>query len=85
MTLRVKVYDESNYIQMNTQENQSSEDATALSCSSLPHYLRSEIPLGQTMMGPALILESVSTTFLAKNWSCKVDSDGNLLLKKQPH
>ena len=36
----------------------------------------------QWLQGPALITDSVSTTFLAPGWQCHRDDDGNLLLER---
>ncbi len=36
---------------------------------------------GQTIDGPALITERVSTTYLAPGWRCRVDPIGNLVLE----
>jgi N-methylhydantoinase A len=36
----------------------------------------------QWLRGPALITDSVSTTFLAPGWQCRRDDDGNLLLER---
>ena len=36
----------------------------------------------QWLRGPALITDSVSTTYLAPGWQCCRDDDGNLLLEK---
>ena len=45
-------------------------------------YSRDSIPQGQTILGPALITETVSTTYLAAHWMCCADSFGNLILEK---
>lgn len=45
-------------------------------------YQREQLVSGQTIKGPALILEKVSTTLLDAHWSCVVDVWGNLLLKR---
>ena len=37
----------------------------------------------QTLQGPALITETVSTTWLAPGWQCTADSTGNLLLSRE--
>lgn len=44
-------------------------------------YLREQLNVGQLILGPALITETVSTTFIATGWSCRVDEYGNLLLE----
>ena len=43
-------------------------------------YQREALLEGQIITGPALILETVSTTFVDQGWSCEVDGWGNLLL-----
>ncbi len=48
----------------------------------VPVYKRDALCKGQKIIGPALILETVSTTLLERNWICNVDDWGNLLLKK---
>ena len=45
-------------------------------------YARSDLAAGQQLAGPALITETVSTTYLAPDWQCEVDSTGHLLLSK---
>jgi N-methylhydantoinase A len=45
-------------------------------------YSRENLPPEHIIKGPALITETVSTTFLAANWECRVDSFGNLILSK---
>jgi N-methylhydantoinase A len=46
-------------------------------------YARAGLVAGQQLTGPALITETISTTYLAPNWRCDVDSAGNLLLSYQ--
>ncbi len=43
---------------------------------------RAEMGEGQEIKGPALIIETVATTWLPEGWSCRVDAVGNLLLEK---
>jgi N-methylhydantoinase A len=43
-------------------------------------YARDGLVAGQQLSGPALITETVSTTYLAPGWRCEVDVVGNLLL-----
>jgi N-methylhydantoinase A len=45
-------------------------------------YRRERLAVGQTIEGPALVTEQVSTTLIASGWQAKVDGYGNLLLKK---
>ena len=43
-------------------------------------YQRELIGSGQTITGPALIVEKISTSYLATGWQCTVDKFGNLIL-----
>ena len=44
---------------------------------------REELSAGQQINGPALITETVATTFIESGWQCRVDDYGNLLLKRE--
>jgi N-methylhydantoinase A len=44
-------------------------------------YARKNLALKQTLEGPAIITESVSTTWLASGWRATNDTAGNLLLR----
>lgn len=48
----------------------------------VPVYNRDALVCGEKITGPALITETVSTTYLAPDWLCKVDKSGCLLLNK---
>lgn len=43
---------------------------------------RTALPVGEVLRGPALITETVSTTYLAPGWSARKDGYGNLLLQR---
>lgn len=45
-------------------------------------YEREKLHSGSTLIGPAIITEKVSTTWLKPGWSLKVDSVGNLILEQ---
>jgi len=45
---------------------------------------RTALHAAQWLQGPALIIDSVSTTFLAPAWQCRRDDKGNLLLERHP-
>jgi len=45
---------------------------------------RDALTSGETIRGPALITETVSTTFINQGWCCTRDHAGNLLLEKIP-
>ena len=44
-------------------------------------YSRDRLVAGQEIGGPALIVEQVATTWLARGWICRVDGMGNLVLR----
>jgi N-methylhydantoinase A len=48
----------------------------------VPVYQRDCLGPGQMINGPALIVEKVSTTLIARGWQCKADAWGNLLLNR---
>ncbi|MCB1773323.1 MAG: hydantoinase/oxoprolinase family protein [Gammaproteobacteria bacterium] len=48
----------------------------------VPRYRRSDLVQGQRVAGPALIEETVATTWLAPGWHLDVDRVGNLLLAR---
>jgi N-methylhydantoinase A len=48
----------------------------------VPLWQRADMGRGQEITGPALITETVATTWLADGWSCRVDAVGNLLLQR---
>lgn len=47
----------------------------------VPVWPREGLVAGQCITGPALITETVASTWLPAGWSCRVDSVGNLLLQ----
>ena len=48
----------------------------------VPVYRRQQLATGDTVQGPALITEQVSTSLIAEGWSCEVDASGTLLLER---
>ena len=48
----------------------------------VPVYNRDKLNSGEIITGPALITETVSTTYLAAGWSCHVDDSACLILTK---
>ena len=48
----------------------------------VPIFNRDDLSIGVKIIGPALITETVSTTYLAVDWICEVDKSGCLMLKK---
>ncbi len=49
----------------------------------VPMMVREHMTAGQRLTGPALIIETVSTTWLPAGWRCEVDAVGNLLLERE--
>lgn len=49
----------------------------------VPVIKRLQLPRDQVIEGPALITETVSTTFIDVGWQCHADRIGNLILQKQ--
>ncbi|WP_455209315.1 hydantoinase/oxoprolinase family protein [Kaarinaea lacus] len=48
----------------------------------VPVIQRNLLPVGHVVQGPALITETVSTTFVDCAWQCHADNVGNLILQK---
>jgi N-methylhydantoinase A len=48
----------------------------------VPRYERAQLAVGQCIVGPALITEMASTTWLAEGWDCLLDERGNLMLSR---
>ncbi|HID48989.1 MAG TPA: hydantoinase/oxoprolinase family protein, partial [Chromatiales bacterium] len=51
--------------------------------STVPVWARDDLGAGQRLAGPALITETVSTTWLAPGWEGRVDPVGNLVLARR--
>ena len=47
----------------------------------VPVWSRSELLAGQAFAGPALVTETVATTWLPAGWRATVDAVGNLMLE----
>lgn len=47
-----------------------------------PVYRRENLPIRQTIAGPAIIIEPTSTIVIEPGWQGELQSDGNLLLKR---
>jgi N-methylhydantoinase A len=48
----------------------------------VPVYLRDSLAVGQTLSGPALLLEATGTTWIAPQWRALVDPQGHLQLTR---
>jgi len=48
----------------------------------VPRYEREQLASGQRIIGPALISETVATTWLAEHWQGEVDPQGHLLIRR---
>ncbi|MES1924605.1 hydantoinase/oxoprolinase family protein [Salinisphaera sp. T31B1] len=51
--------------------------------SDVPVYDRDALYAGQRFDGPAIVRETVTTTWVAADWSAEVDPKGNLLLRRR--
>jgi len=49
----------------------------------VPLYARDSLAVDQVIHGPALITESIATTYVAPHWHCHRDHVGNLLLRRE--
>jgi N-methylhydantoinase A len=49
-----------------------------------PFYQRELLPVGQIILGPAVILEKTATTLVIPNWLIQADTLGNLILERNP-
>jgi len=49
-----------------------------------PLFLRETLAVGQHIAGPAVVLQSDATTFIAPDWQATVDPQGNLILAHDP-
>jgi N-methylhydantoinase A len=59
------------------------DNATVADCvQPVPVYARDRLAAGQRLTGPAIVTETVATTWLAPGWRCVVDPVGNLLLER---
>jgi len=47
------------------------------------HWRRQDLAAGCRIEGPAIVTETVATTWLAPGWRCEVDALGNLLLERR--
>ncbi len=48
----------------------------------VPLWQRASLPTETELIGPALVLETVATTYIAPDWRARVDATGNLLLDR---
>ena len=49
----------------------------------VPIWARAELYAGQVINGPALVTETVATSWLPDGWQCRVDAVGNLMLQRE--
>lgn len=50
----------------------------------VPVYSRAKLAVGQTMKGPAIILEDTATIRVSPDWRAEVDACGNIRLQREP-
>ena len=48
----------------------------------VPVYERNKLPVLSKIPGPAIVVESIATTWIADGWTAQVDAAGNLLLNR---
>jgi len=58
-------------------------ESTVIGVGQVAHFHRESLHPGQTICGPALILENTATLWLAPNWKLDVSTHGHLLLTRQ--
>lgn len=80
VTLRLKLTGPEPEFELLQQVQQPSRSRTGEE--SLAIYYRAELMPDQPLAGPALIIDPVSTTWLAPDWSASIDNIGNLLLER---
>lgn len=81
VTLRLRAYADAKSIALPSIQNTHIDHCVNEKAGSV--YKRDQLPVGTFLHGPALIVESTATTYLAVGWSLEVDSFGNLLLEKR--
>ncbi|MBF0264901.1 MAG: hydantoinase/oxoprolinase family protein [Gammaproteobacteria bacterium] len=84
VTCRVHVYSKHSEFKLNfdlSNDNNSSAKSQANS-DDIAIYIRDKLNTEQIINGPALIIETVATTYLEKHWTCQKDKHGHLHLKK---
>ncbi len=86
VTLRTKVQGDSLKIPLDSELelDQEMTQARLHGCDEVVSIVpRSRLRPGQTLHGPALITETVSTTWLAPGWECQMDESGSLSLFRE--
>jgi N-methylhydantoinase A/oxoprolinase/acetone carboxylase beta subunit len=48
-----------------------------------PVYLRSDLPRGTRLDGPALITEDQTTTVVTAGWRAEIDAQGSIVLNRR--
>jgi N-methylhydantoinase A len=70
-------------VSMQSDEQPASSDARLTDYENeVPVWRREQLYQGQEITGPALITETVATTWLPTGWNCRVDRVGNLQLER---
>ncbi|MDH3900739.1 MAG: hydantoinase/oxoprolinase family protein [Gammaproteobacteria bacterium] len=70
-------------VSMQSDEQPASSDARLTGYENeVPVWRREQLYQGQEITGPALITETVATTWLPAGWNCRVDRVGNLQLER---
>ena len=70
-------------IEINAEGRTAPRTATLVGCAEpVPVWPRDQLAAGQVFDGPALVTETVATTWLPGGWACRVDPVGNLQLTR---
>jgi N-methylhydantoinase A len=70
-------------IGIDTTDRPAPRTATLVGCTDpVPVWPREQLAAGQLFAGPALVTETVATTWLPAGWECRVDPVGNLQLTR---
>ena len=70
-------------IEIDAADRMAPRTATLVGCPEpVPVWPRGQLAAGQVFEGPALVTETVATTWLPGGWVCRVDPAGNLQLRR---
>jgi len=87
VTIRVRLRGESASLKLNENTHQDFSAPKQVSLHGIeqlvPVYKREQLVVGETLQGPALITEKVSTTWLTEGWQAYLHQSGSLLLEKK--
>jgi len=85
VNVRVSLKARQNPVELEKNKSQQQGDAyqqVVMQGEDIPVYHREQIGCDQVIPGPALVTETTATTYIDRQWQCRKDSFGNLLLTK---